>query len=131
MAIGATDNTTKYTNLEIKSPQNSKDIVQYLAGITDQTLEFNASEYDAVVGFFEGKDYDRQAATSLAYILLRQAKTDAVPIFQVLDSLQGTTSAQLSQLVTEILNSNRYKTSVLGYRSERTTQDYISRNIKA
>ena len=131
MAIKQTNNTTTYTNLEIKDAQGAKETVQFLAGLTEDRLEFNASEYDAVVGFFEGKDYDKESAKSLAYILLRQARIDAVPVFEVLDSLSGTTPVQLSQLVTEILNSNRYKTSVLGYRNERTTQDYISRNIKA
>ena len=131
MAIKETNNTPTYTNLDIKDAQGAKETVQFLAGLTEDRLEFNASEYDAVVGFFEGKDYNKESAKSLAYILLRQARIDAVPVFEVLDSLSGTTPVQLSQLVTEILNSNRYKTSVLGYRNERTTQDYISRNIKA
>ena len=73
MAIKETDNTTRYTNLAIEDPKGAQEIIQFLSGITDDRLEFNASEYDAVVGFFEGKDYDRQAAESLAYIILRQA----------------------------------------------------------
>ena len=131
MAIKETDNTTKYTNLAIEDPKGTQEIIQFLSGITDDRLEFSASEYDAVVGFFEGKDYDRQAAESLAYIILRQAKIDNVPVFQILQSLSKVAPITLSQLVTEILNSNRYKTSVLGFRNERTTLDHITRNIKA
>lgn len=131
MAIKETDNTTRYTNLAIEDPKGTQEIIQFLSGITDDRLEFNASEYDAVVGFFEGKDYDRQAAESLAYIILRQAKIDNVPVFEILQSLSKVAPVTLSQLVTEILNSNRYKTSVLGFRNERTTLDHITRNIKA
>jgi|TARA_Y100000114_G_C11748830_1_gene323104 hypothetical protein len=131
MAIKETDNTTRYTNLAIEDPKGAQEIIQFLSGITDDRLEFNASEYDAVVGFFEGKDYDRQAAESLAYIILRQAKIDNVPVFEILQSLSKVAPVTLSQLVTEILNSNRYKTSVLGFRNERTTLDHITRNIKA
>ena len=131
MAIKETDNTTRYTNLAIEDPIGTQEIIQFLSGITDDRLEFNASEYDAVVGFFEGKDYDRQAAESLAYIILRQAKIDNVPVFEILQSLSKVAPVTLSQLVTEILNSNRYKTSVLGFRNERTTLDHITRNIKA
>ena len=131
MAIKETDNTTRYTNLAIEDPKGAQEIIQFLSGITDDRLEFNASEYDAVVGFFEGKDYDRQAAESLAYIILRQAKIDNVPVFEILQSLSKVAPVTLSQLVTEILNSNRYKTSVLGLRNERTTLDHITRNIKA
>ena len=131
MAIKETDNTTRYTNLVIEDPKGTQEIIQFLSGITDDRLEFNASEYDAVVGFFEGKDYDRQAAESLAYIILRQAKIDNVPVFEILQSLSKVAPVTLSQLVTEILNSNRYKTSVLGFRNERTTLDHITRNIKA
>ena len=130
MAIKETDNTTRYTNLAIEDPKGTQEIIQFLSGITDDRLEFNASEYDAVVGFFEGKDYDRQAAESLAYIILRQAKIDNVPVFEILQSLSKVAPVTLSQLVTEILNSNRYKTSVLGFRNERTTLDHITRNIK-
>ena len=130
MAIKETDNTTRYTNLAIEDPKGTQEIIQFLSGITDDRLEFNASEYDAVVGFFEGKDYDRQAAESLAYIILRQAKIDNVAVFEILQSLSKVAPVTLSQLVTEILNSNRYKTSVLGFRNERTTLDHITRNIK-
>ena len=119
------------SNLGVNPAIDSRAIVEFLEGITDERLEFNASEYDAVIGFFTGKGYTDQAAQSLSYILLRQSKIDNVPIFQVLDSLRPSTPIVLSQLVAEILNAKRYKTSVLGYKSARSTVDHISRNIKA
>jgi len=122
---------TLFSNLAVGKTTDSKAIVQFLEGLTEERVEFSASEYDAVVGFFEGKEYTRESAQSIGYILLKQAKTDNVPIFQVLDTLGKATPVVLSQLVAEILNANRYKTSVLGYKQARDTADHINRNIKA
>ena len=129
---GSTSTTSPVlSNLAVNKSTGSKAIVQFLEGLTEERVEFNASEYDAVIGFFEGRDYTRESAKSFGYILLKQAKTDNVPIFEVLDSLGKTTPVALSQLVAEILNANRYKTSVLGYKQARETADHINRNIKA
>jgi|TARA_B100000073_G_scaffold344177_1_gene350446 hypothetical protein len=122
---------TLFSNLAVGKTTDSKAIVQFLEGLSEERVEFSASEYDAVVGFFEGKEYTRESAQSIGYILLKQAKTDNVPIFQVLDTLGKATPVVLSQLVAEILNANRYKTSVLGYKQARDTADHINRNIKA
>ena len=122
---------TLFSNLAVGKTTDSKAIVQFLEGLSKERVEFSASEYDAVVGFFEGKEYTRESAQSIGYILLKQAKTDNVPIFQVLDTLGKATPVVLSQLVAEILNANRYKTSVLGYKQARDTADHINRNIKA
>jgi len=93
---------TLFSNLAVGKTTDSKAIVQFLEGLSEERVEFSASEYDAVVGFFEGKEYTREA-----------------------------TPVVLSQLVAEILNANRYKTSVLGYKQARDTADHINRNIKA
>ena len=132
MSVYKTNTTsdTKSTNLGVQS-KDPQSLIDYFSGINGQTFSFNAGEYDAVVGFFEGKDYTRASAQSIAYVILRQARIDNVPVFQVLDTLGTVSPVALSQLVTEILNTNRYKTSVLGYKNPRTTQDHISRNIKA
>ena len=52
-------------------------------------------------------------------------------VFTVIDTLEGSSDLELSQLVAEILNAYRYKTSVLGYKNDRTTQSHVTRNIKA
>jgi hypothetical protein len=122
---------TLFSNLAVGKTTDSKAIVQFLEGLSEERVEFSASEYDAVVGFFEGKEYTRESAQSIGYILLKQAKTDNVPIFEVIDTLGKATPVVLSQLVAEILNANRYKTSVLGYKQARDTADHINRNIKA
>ena len=121
-----------YTNL----PQKEKDRLQKTIDSLRQTqyvepFQFNANDYDATVGFFVKRGFDRQPAEETAYVILQQAKIDSVPVTQILDVLTGATPAQLSELITVVLNANRYKTSRVGVRNTRTSKDTVSRNIKA
>ena len=121
-----------YTNL----PQKEKDRLQKTIDSLRQTqyvepFQFNANDYDATVGFFVKRGFDRQPAEETAYVILQQAKIDSVPVTQILDVLTDASPAQLSELITVVLNANRYKTSRLGVRNTRTSKDTVSRNIKA
>lgn len=121
-----------YTNL----PQKEKDSLQKtIKNITEQEyvepFEFSANDYDAAVGFFVKRNFDRQPAEEIAYVILKQAKIDSVPVTQILDILQKADLAQLNELLTIVLNANRYKSSRLGIRNTRTTKDFVSRNIRA
>ena len=121
-----------YTNL----PQKEKDRLQKTIDSLRQTqyvepFQFNANDYDVTVGFFVKRGFDRQPAEETAYVILQQAKIDSVPVTQILDVLTDATPAQLSELITVVLNANRYKTSRLGVRNTRTSKDTVSRNIKA
>jgi len=121
-----------YTNL----PQKEKDRLQKTIDTlkTDQFVEpflFNVNEYDAAVGFFVKRGFDRQPAEETAYVILQQAKIDSVPVTQILDLLTKASPAQLSELITVILNANRFKTSRLGVRNTKNSKEIISRNIIA
>ncbi len=94
-----------------------------------RTLTYPANEIDAVVGFFEKRGFEEEAARAVATVLLQQAKLDNIPVFKLLDTLKGLTEVQLSAVVTEVLNYNRPKTSTLGYRVEDRTQWSEARNI--
>ena len=86
------------------------------------------------MAFFENRDYDRLAAESIAYVLMRQAKIDNVNVFKILDTLEAQASKDpvtLNNLVGEILNLNRFKTSILGYKSAGPQNTLAKRNIKA
>ena len=51
-------------------------------------------------------------------MLLQQAKIDDLNVQELIDTLKGVTDVQLSLIVAQILNFNREKTSVLGFRDE-------------
>ena len=129
----ATAVAKQLSNLGISKATGNQATIQFLSGIGDDKVELNAAEYDAAIAFFEQRDYDRQASESIAYVLMRQAKIDDVSVFKILDTLnaRSTDPITLNNLVGEILNLNRFKTSILGYKSARPENTLAKRNIKA
>ena len=121
-----------YTNLPQKERESLQKTIDALT--TEQYVEpfqFNANDYDAAVAFFVKRGFDRQPAEETAYIILQQAKIDSVPVMEIIDTLTKADPVQLSELVTIILNTNRFKTSKLGVRKNRDSKDVVSRNIVA
>lgn len=92
-------------------------------------ITFPSNQVDAVIGYFLKRGFQEQSARSTAIVLLNQAAVDNINVQQLLDSLKGVTDAQLSQLVTEVLNVYREKSSVLGFRLTRLEETLESRNI--
>lgn len=91
-------------------------------------LQFNASEIDTTIAFFTALGFEINAATTSALVLLKQAKFDGTPIGFILDRIRGFDQAQVSALVSEILNNDRVATSTLGYRTT-AVEDSKTRNI--
>ena len=121
-----------YTNLPQKDKGSLQKTIKDLTETRSvEPFEFNANDYDATVGFFVKRNFDRQPAEEIAYVILQQAKIDAITVAQILDMLKKAETAQLSELLTIVLNANRYKSSRLGVRNTRQTKDIVSRNIRA
>ena len=119
-----------YTNLPPKDKDNlDKTIEKLTTSAYEEEFQFNAGEYDAAVAFFVKRGFKRQAAASTAYVILSQAKIDNMRPQEILDQLTYASPAQLSELITIILNANRYKSSRLGVRQNLTTKETVSRNI--
>lgn len=96
-----------------------------------EPLEFLANEVAAAIGFFESKGFDTDAATSVASILLKQAKLENIPVFQIIDTLKAFEGIEISAVVAEILNNNRPTTSTLGYKFVDVEKQNQIRNIAA
>ena len=119
-----------YTNLPPKEKDELDKTVQKLTTTNYQDdYQFNAGEYDATIAFFVRRGFTRTAAESTAYVILSQAKIDNMRPQEILDQLTYASPAQLSELITIILNANRYKSSRLGVRQTLTTSGTVSRNI--
>lgn len=94
-------------------------------------VEIDATVFAAMKGYFTNKGFGEVSAESIAVILITQAKQDGYNPMQILDTLRGLDNVELSGLVSEILNYNRFKTSSLGYAQEFKTNPEIARNIIA
>ena len=93
-------------------------------------ITFPTNQIDAVVGFFSKRGFDDSAARSTAIVLLNQARLENVNPFKLLDTIKGLTDAQLSQVVTEVLNVYRDRSSTLGFKLTTVEETTESRNIR-
>jgi hypothetical protein len=119
-----------YTNLP---PTNSNKNSTLLGFQSYQSLPMGVDPtvYAAVVGFFTSRGFQDLAAELISETIIIQAKQDGYNPLQILDSLKGLDQVDISGLVAEILNYNRYKTSCLGISQVNVTSTEISRNILA
>lgn len=119
-----------YTNLPPKEKDNLDKTIEKLTTTDYQTeYQFNVGEYDSTVAFFVKRGFSRTSAESTAYAILSQAKIDDIKPQEILDQLTYASPALLSELITIILNANRYKSSRLGVRKTLTAKETVSRNI--
>ena len=125
--------TTYYNNLPQpqKSTDSSQATLKVFDAYTTAPLDIDATTYDAMTGYFESRGFGEDAARSMAYIIIKQAILDKYNPFELIETLKGLTEIEISALITEILNYNRYKTSSLGTATPFTTSEEVARNIVA
>lgn len=120
------------TNLPTPTTVDSAQFTkQFFDSYGQEPLEFPAGDVEATVSFFQTRGFDRDAAEVTAFTILKQAKLDGVPVFELLDTLKKANNFQISALISEILNNNRPSSSVLGYRTAPNTLDVKVRNVAA
>lgn len=93
-------------------------------------ITFPSNQIDAVVGHFLKRGFDEIAAKSTAIVLLNQSRLENINVWKLIDTLKGITDQQLSNVVAEVLNTYREKTSSLGFRDTVMVENYESRNIR-
>ena len=126
----AIDTSDHRSNLPRTDSRDSADQVKSIFNkYFTESISFPSNQVDAVIGFFESRNFDRVSAQTLGTILMQQARIDDVKVFELLDTLKGIDSIQLSALVTEILNYNRSKISTLGYRIDSSNDKLEKRNV--
>ena len=119
-----------YTNLPPKQKDELDKTIEKLTTTAYQDdYQFNVGEYDSTIAFFVQRGFSRTSAETTAYAILSQAKIDNIKPQQILDQLTYANPALLSELITIILNANRYKSSRLGVRKTLATKETVSRNI--
>jgi len=119
------------TNLPTQTPaaDSSTTVKQFFDKFFQQSVSFPSNQIDAVVGFFTKQGFDINSAESTAIVLLNQSRQDGVDVFQLIDTLKKLNDVQLSQVVAQVLNAYREKTSILGYKINTVIDTYENRNI--
>jgi hypothetical protein len=121
-----------YNNIPQKTiPSSSNSTVKFFSTFYQSPIDLNGTDIIAVTGFFESRGFTAEAADSVAMIILSQAKANNLNAFQILDTLKTLNGIELSQLVGQILNYNRFKTSTLGISTTIVPADEVERNILA
>ena len=119
------------SNLPTEELADSADKVkEYFDNYYYKQISYPANDVDAVIAFFQKRGFQKEAAISVASVILRQAKIDNVKVFELLDTLKGFEDVQLSSVVAEVLNYNRPKISKLGYKLTDNGNQVERRNIK-
>jgi hypothetical protein len=124
----------QFSNLPATPPPNinsTDGTLQSFNTYYSAPIELDAGTYSAMTGFFESKGFDPAAASSISVIIMSQAKIDNYNPMTVLDGLQGLDGVEISNLATQILNYNRFKSSFLGYTTPLRPFSQVQRNILA
>lgn len=119
-----------YSNLP-SSKSTLESTVQAFSNYYATPIELNATVYAAMTGFFTGRGFDQSAAESISTVIMTQAKKDGYNPMKILDTLKGLDNVEISGLVAEILNYNRFKTSSIGNAQAFRPNEEIQRNILA
>lgn len=116
------------TNLPMEST-NAVEIKRFFDKFYVDEITFPSAEIDAVVGFFQRREFDLTSARTTAIVLLNQARLDNVNVFELLDTLKSFPSIQLNQIVAQVINAYRQKTSLIGFRVAVPENVYEIRNV--
>lgn len=118
-----------YSNIPVSQETNSTLVA--FDNFYSTPVEVDSTVLAAMIGYFTARGFGEVAAESIAVTIITQAKQDNYNPMQILDSLRGLSDVELSGLVSEILNYNRFKTSSLGVAQEFLTNPEVLRNIIA
>lgn len=118
------------TNLPNQTQSDSAaEVKEFFNQYLTEKISYPATDVDAVIGFFERRGFEKSSAIAIGSALLLQAKIDNIKVFQLIDTLQGLNKTQLSDIVANILNYSREKTSTLGFKVSSNYEKIEKRNI--
>jgi hypothetical protein len=120
-----------YNNIpqSTKVQDSSQETLKVFDAYTTAPLNIDSATFDAMSGFFSSRGFGEDSARSMSYIIIKQALLDNYKPFQLIETMKGLTDVEISGLITEILNYNRFKTSSLGTASPFTPSEEVARNI--
>ena len=120
-----------FSNLPPAASPDTNATVQAFDSYQTLPVELSSTVLAAMTAFFTNRDFGEVAAESISVTIMTQAKQDGYNPMQILDTLRGLSNVELSGLVSEILNYNRFKSSSLGYAQAIQPNVEVQRSIIA
>lgn len=122
-----------YNNIPSQRTASSTDAtLAVLNGFDTATpVHLNNQAVVSLTGYLSEKGFKSPSAETVAITILTQAKKDGFDPWTVIETIKATSNDTITGIVAEILNTNRFKTSSLGYVRVTTPVEDISRNILA
>tara|TARA_B110001454_G_C12709276_1_gene430024 strand:- start:290 stop:673 length:384 start_codon:yes stop_codon:yes gene_type:complete len=95
-----------------------------------ENVTINSSEHQAVTSFFLEKTNNKQdAANTLTDTLFEIGAVQGINVMELIDRLRSETIDDIQLSLITLINSQRKKTSVLGFANSRTANPSVLRNI--
>ena len=120
-----------YTNLPIKTqPKSSSDQTNKTFELYhDLPVQLDQNTLIAMQGFLENRGFSKESSELISITVLLQASRESYNPMSVIETMKQLGDNDLSQVIAEILNFNRFKTSVLGSVQRIAPVDNVKRNI--
>jgi len=100
---------------------------QYFDNYQKTLVSYPSNQVDAVIGFFTGRGFELSSAQSVAGVLLQQAKVDQVNVMELIDKIKNFDKVRLNDLVAAILNANRDRRTIVGFKDNSVNEKNIYR----
>ena len=91
----------------------------------------NSNEFDALVGYFKKRGFEDIPSREISGIFIQKASSDNIPVFRLVDTLKGLNPIELNTTITQVINSDRLRSSTVGFKKEIKTDTYDLRNIES
>lgn len=122
-----------YNNLPAKSSSGSSSdqTVSQFENYNDTPVELNQTTLSAMIGFLENRGFSKESAETISLTILTQAKRENYNPMALIESMKKLNDNEMSTIIAEVLNFNRFKTSMLGSVQNIAPVDNVRRNIAA
>jgi Glu-tRNA(Gln) amidotransferase subunit E-like FAD-binding protein len=120
-----------YNNLPApnKSGSSSDATLKSFQYYNDVPIELNQNTLTAMIGFLESRNFTTESAEVIALTIMVQATREKYNPMSLIESMKTLNETELSTIVAEVLNFNRFKSSFLGSKQAVAPVDNVRRNI--
>lgn len=122
-----------YNNLPTKTSagSSSDQTVKQFENYNDKPVELNQNTLSAMIGFLENRGFSKESSENIALTILTQAKRENFNPMALIETMKKLNDSEMSAIIAEVLNFNRFKTSLLGSVQKIAPVDNVRRNIAA